>query len=136
MYIEWTKKLETGIDKIDDQHRKLIDIINKLHEFIIEKNDVSTIQDAIVDLKLYTIFHFNTEEKMFTKYDYKEEDFESHIKGHKAFTDEIAHYMSADTATQQSLGEHLLKYLKEWLTGHILVSDMKFASFMKQNHYI
>ena len=135
MYIEWTKKLETGIEKIDEQHQKLVELINKLHESINEGKDTKIVQDAILDLKLYTIFHFSAEEKMFSKFDYKEDDYEKHVKGHKAFTDEIAHYMSADAATQASLGEHLLKYLKEWLTGHILVSDMKFAEFMKQNHF-
>jgi hemerythrin-like metal-binding protein len=135
MYIEWTKKYETGIDKIDEQHMKLVDLINDLYDKVVLKKDVNAVKEAILDLKLYTIFHFTTEEKMFGKYKYIEDEHKDHVAGHKAFTDEIAKYMTDEDSSQFELGYRLVEYLKKWLFGHILVSDMKFATFMKHNHF-
>lgn len=135
MYIEWDQKYNTGIEKIDEQHRKLVDLINNLYDKVVVEGDMNSVKDAIIDLKLYTIFHFGTEEKLFKKFEYTEEDHEDHLKTHKEFTDEIAKYMADNDTEQYELGYRLVEYLKKWLFSHILVSDMKFASFLKKNHF-
>ena len=58
---EMKKKFETGINFIDEQHKRLFEIANEaynlLHnEFKIDKYD--EVMDLITDLKEYTIFHF------------------------------------------------------------------------------
>ena len=135
MHIEWSRKYNTGIKKIDDQHKKLVDLINILYDKVVINDDSSSVQEAIVDLKLYTIFHFGSEEKLFKKHEYNEEDHQDHLKKHKDFIDEISVYMGDQETSQHELGYRLVEYLKKWLFSHILVCDMKFASFMKKNHF-
>jgi len=135
MHIEWERKYNTGIEKVDNQHMKLVELINMLYDKVVLKEDLTSVQDAIVDLKLYTIFHFSTEEKLFKKYEYEEEDTKEHLSKHQEFIDEIAKYLGDNESTQYELGYRLVEYLKKWLFSHILVSDMKFASHIKQNHF-
>jgi len=135
MQIEWSKKYNTGIEKIDEQHKKLVALINKLYEMVIVKGDAGSVQDAILDLKMYTIFHFTSEEKLFKKYNYTDDDHEDHLKTHQDFIDEIGNYIADNDSSQIELGYRLTEYLKKWLFSHILVSDMKFASFLKKNHF-
>lgn len=135
MHIEWSKKYNTGIDKIDEQHKKLVSLINNLYDKLVIKKDIGSVQEAILDLKLYTIFHFTSEEKLFKKYNYSEDDHEEHLKKHQDFIDEIADYIADNDSSQFELGYRLVEFLKDWLFGHILVSDMKFAQFVKKNHF-
>lgn len=135
MHIEWDRKYETGIEKVDEQHRKLVELINNLYERVVLNEDMKAVQDAMVDLKLYTIFHFSTEEKLFKKFEYEEEDQEAHLQKHQTFIDELQNYFSDDKSTQYELGYRLVEFLKKWLFSHILVCDMKFARHLKQNHF-
>ena len=135
MYIEWKKEYNTGIEKIDKQHKKLVELINKLHDEIILKKDCDSVQEIIVDLKLYTIFHFTTEEKLFKKYGYNSTEYDEHIEKHNTFRKKIADFMGDTTSSQLELGYFVAEYLKKWLTVHILVADMKFASFLKKHHF-
>ena len=43
--------------------------------------------------------------------------------------------MGDSETSQHELGYRLVEFLKKWLFSHILVCDMKFASFMKKNHF-
>ena len=131
MHIEWENKYNTGIEKIDYQHKKLVVLINNLYDSVVLKKDDSTVQEAILDLKLYTIFHFSTEEKLFTKNEYTEDDLNEHLKAHQIFIDEIGGYLGDTQSTQYELGYRIVEFLKKWLFSHILVSDMKFANFLK-----
>ena len=135
MHISWKNKYCTGIEKIDTQHKKLVELINNLYDKIVLKDDTSYVKDAIMDLKLYTIFHFTSEEKLFKKYQYYKDDHKEHLKKHQKFIDEIANYLSDNETSQYELGYRLTEFLKKWLFSHILVSDMKFAKFVKQNHF-
>ena len=35
MHIEWSRKYNTGIEKIDNQHKKLVDLINNLYDKVV-----------------------------------------------------------------------------------------------------
>jgi hemerythrin-like metal-binding protein len=135
MYFEWTPKFNTGIEKIDNQHKKLMALMNDLYDDIIMNKDTKKIDEAIMDLKLYTIFHFYTEENLFKKYKYSGEDYQNHIKKHEDFTIKIVEFLSDETSTQIEKGYRIFEFLKNWLAGHILSTDMQFARYVKQNFF-
>ena len=135
MLIHWERKYDTGMNKVDDQHKKLVGLINALYERIVLKDDTKALQDAMVELKLYTIFHFGTEEKLFKKYNYDPQETEEHLKQHKAFENELSSYFSDTETSLYELGYRLAEYLKKWLFSHIMGTDMKFARYVKQNHF-
>jgi hemerythrin len=135
MHIQWQRKYETGIEKVDEQHRKLVDILNKLYENVVLKKDPTAIQDAMVDLKLYSIFHFTTEERLFKKYKYDPDEAEKHICKHHELKDEIAKYFADKKTDTIEIGYKLVEFLEHWLFSHILGTDMKFSRHMKHNYF-
>ncbi len=135
MYFNWERKYATGIKKIDSQHRKLVEMINNLYEELVIKGNTDYIDELLMDLKIYTISHFTTEEKMFTKYNYKGEDFEKHIEKHEQFKNKIAECMGDTVTSKKEIAYNLSEYLKGWLVHHILDTDMKFSLHMKRNHF-
>ncbi|MCF6366715.1 MAG: bacteriohemerythrin [Bacteroidales bacterium] len=135
MYFNWEREYETGVEKIDSQHKKLVEMINQLYKDLVINNNINSLNEVIMDLKIYTIFHFSTEEKLFKKYNYQGEDYISHIKKHEQFKKKIADCLGDTTSSKKELAYNISEYLKNWLIHHILDTDMKFASFLKQNNF-
>jgi methyl-accepting chemotaxis protein/hemerythrin len=132
--IEWTNKLETGIDKIDFQHRNLVNMINEIADVANEK-DIN-VRNLVIEVNVgrlleYTVYHFQTEEDLFAEC--KFEHAAEHIKAHEALK-----INAVDLATRFGKGEdvagQLLNFLKAWLENHIVGSDMKYVSTIKKVH--
>ncbi len=132
MLIDWEKKFETGINRIDEQHKQLVAIINKLHENIIIQKDGSSVNGLLMDLKIYTIDHFTTEEKMLKKYKYPGED--DHIKIHQKFINKISENLYDVNSAPLAQGYQLIEFLKAWLMNHILIHDMEYVTHFKKHH--
>ncbi|MBN2826128.1 MAG: hypothetical protein JXQ76_12430, partial [Campylobacterales bacterium] len=80
--ITWNQTLETGIVKIDEQHRTLIDTINKAHRLVSQNYSLQNIQSVMKDLIYYTQFHFETEEELMESsgyFDTRPNEYEQHI---------------------------------------------------------
>ena len=69
-------KYKTGIKKIDEQHQKLFDIIEQLKYSVTKKDMI----DIMKNLKMYSEYHFKTEEEYFIGLGFKKA--ESHIRSH------------------------------------------------------
>lgn len=122
---EFTKDCMIGIKEIDDEHKKLFDMINEAIALSNETSEAKNIaKNLIKGLKDYAAVHFSHEEAYMKKIN--DPELENQIKEHKAFTEKITDFKldtSSDEASQKSLNE-LLVYIVNWLYKHILGSDI------------
>jgi hemerythrin len=64
MQLNWTSALETGVKQVDEEHRVLIDELNKLGVMLnAERIDMAAGQSFMAFLGTYTARHFAHEEK-------------------------------------------------------------------------
>ena len=64
-YIPWSEDLSVGLEEIDEQHKILINLINRLfNEAILKRADKALISDILDELIQYTIVHFAVEESL------------------------------------------------------------------------
>jgi len=120
------------IASIDNQHKELFAIINKLYD-IAESDDIfNDLKKVIKELHDYTEYHFSTEIEYLIKFDYPKID--EHKKLHKAFTDEIAKYeeLAAENKLKPADCANIFNYLVKWLTMHIDKVDRDYATFIKK----
>ena len=80
--IEWTDNLSVGIDSIDEQHKKLVNIINALNDAILSGESNNLLIQIFNNLATYTNVHFTYEENMFAEFGYP--DSVEHKKQHEA----------------------------------------------------
>lgn len=66
--ISWKKVYATGIIALDDEHRQLIDQINRLYEAIRDKQEETALNDSLKMLEYYTLTHFQHEENLMMEY--------------------------------------------------------------------
>jgi len=125
--IEWTDDLSVGVEEFNSHHKRLIEMINKLHDSIVTKTDSSVIEEILSGLSNYTMYHFFTEEDAMKKHGYP--DFDDHKAIHFNLTDKTLRFMQDLNSGKSGLSEELLAFLKEWLRDHILHIDMNYKSF-------
>lgn len=126
-YAEWTPTLETGVELLDDQHKRLFALINALHSAIhATDNEYETVADALYELTEYVTEHFEDEEALMSANGY--EHLGAHHEMHQRLTQEtlgyMARYVNRDTV---SLAE-LVEFLNSWLQNHIVGQDCHFAA--------
>lgn len=126
----WKNEYETGLDFIDEQHKKIFEIGNKVYELI--KNEFITdkfdkILDIIVELKNYAALHFEAEEKYMIEIGYKK--FLSHKVQHDDFINRFSNidFRSIDKSQDKYMVE-LMSFIYEWIDGHILGMDMQYIT--------
>ena len=129
-FFEWNSTFETGITRIDIQHKVIVRILNELYDIIIGNKEEGKISNIIHELIQYTEYHFSEEEKMFDEYNYIEE--KEHKLEHQKFVEEIQVVVSHMNSDKGMLAIELMNFLKDWLTEHILDTDKKYVEYFKQ----
>lgn len=123
--IIWDSSFETSIPEIDDQHKRLVSIINELADAI-GHTPKEILADTVARLKDYAQYHFRDEEQMMESAGY--DGLQEHRDEHREFMDQIMLFDLDVILSSDGLAWDMLHYLRGWLTTHILVTDMKFAN--------
>jgi hemerythrin len=126
-FIDWTEELSVGIQEIDEQHKILVDLINRLYESIVKQTDTQVVNDILTELVQYTVVHFAVEESLMRIFDYP--DYEDHKKIHQELQQQVIDLHKKVKENNASISMDLLKFLKNWLTRHIFVEDQKYGPF-------
>ncbi len=120
----WNKNFETGITLIDEQHKVLVEILNRLAINFSDRSNEVIINEIFVELINYTDYHFKTEEEIWSKYLKGDEWFETHKKTHKNFIHEtLALKNNQVDKTLDDIIYDVISFLAKWLAYHILDTD-------------
>lgn len=129
--IEWSDSLSLGIESIDDQHRKLVNMINALQEAIDQAETDQVLIDIFDGLAVYTDKHFSYEEQLFEAHGYHEH--EAHQREHKVLRDQVLTLKRRFESGELLVTDALMEFLVNWLEEHIQGSDRQYVEFLK-NH--
>lgn len=127
--INWKNEFSVGVKEMDEQHKKLLGMINRLIEEQHTLTDPRTIADLLTEMTDYAQVHFRAEEFLMAEYGY--EQISAQKKQHQDFIDKTISFYSASDIGPNVLSVALLDYLGTWLVGHILQEDMKYKNFFK-----
>lgn len=121
--IEWNEGLNIGIKVLDDDHKKLLSIINNLSESLQRDDSKNTIQDIFIDLENYAQEHFTREEVYLDKH--KCEMLESHQEQHRFFASTLKDLKEKLLNYEnQSNTQEVVFFLVDWLFTHIIEEDI------------
>ena len=114
-----------GVQEIDDQHRQLVQMVNRINQSIVKKFEARLIEGAFQELLDFTRLHFATEQRLMLQHGYAEST--SHLHEHM----QLLHKLG-DLATQTDQGNDLLilQTIKDWLMGHIQHADKPLGAFL------
>lgn len=125
--LTWNDQLLVGLDSVDGQHQKLVELINKLDELVAVGGDSESMVATVGELADYTAYHFRHEEELMAAADFNPELFAKHSKEHRRFVDKIRGVQSEAEHDRSAISRDLLDFLVDWLCHHILKTDKLMA---------
>jgi len=124
----WSEKFNTGHEQIDEQHRTIARLVNRLARALIEK-DYSVVSSVFDELAKYSHLHFMDEESIWLQY-FDEDDpwFSSHQHSHDSFLPKVNELQLAHPDKPvHEIVENIMQYLIRWLAFHIVGDDKRMA---------
>jgi hemerythrin len=119
----------TGIKEIDAQHQKLIDVINKLNEPILDNKNNNLISDVLDQMSQFVETHFLYEEDMLRQCRYPQ--LKEHQQCHSKFIKQIQIFQKMQKQGLPNIETQIFFFLKEWVFIHIKHTDMAYLSHIK-----
>jgi len=133
MAIAWTKELDTQIEVIDNQHKRIVHYINQL-ETAIEQHSRALVEQVLEELVDYTQSHFAFEESLLEEVGYSL--IQPHKAVHNLFIKRVEKYLEKHNKGAD-VAEQLHAMLSAWLMHHIKRDDMAYVSAVSVNiHHV
>lgn len=127
--IPWGPSYMIGIGVVDQQHKVLVDLINKIHKLRTHGENIQEMIPVYEELIDYTQKHFADEEVLQQKAQYP--DFPNHKQIHIKFVNKMKEF-GADLKNGKLQAADLMRFLSDWLIGHIQGTDTKYVSYVRK----
>lgn len=124
-YLVWKDEYSVGVEAMDNDHKKLINLINQLQTSVDYYTGKEFEEKALDELVDYTKTHFRREEKLLEDNNYA--DLDSHKEQHKQFIEKINNAAEEYKKNSDATIVDTLKYLKVWLISHINGTDKEYS---------
>ncbi|MEJ2387604.1 MAG: bacteriohemerythrin [Chromatiaceae bacterium] len=116
--IPWSTEQEPGVAVLDQQHRRLAEMVNRLAASVAAAEDGAQIQALLDDLGRFTAYHFDTEESLMDMYGLP--GARSHKEQHRKLKDDLLAIRNQVDSSELS---RTLSAVRDWLLTHIQAAD-------------
>jgi hemerythrin-like metal-binding protein len=127
--ITWDARLETGHAAIDEQHKSLVEILNRLHTAMKQGRGKGELEGILVFLKDYTVTHFAMEENLMAQHGYAGAP--QHKAIHADLVRQVEELVVRFQAGTGALTLDVMNFLEDWLVKHIQAEDYAFAQDLR-----
>ncbi len=124
---EWKEDFSVHVGAFDTHHKRLVDLINSLHEAMQKRKSAEVMGGTLKELLAYTRYHFSEEEKLMDTMGYP--GLQQHRKDHDWFTGKVAQLVQKLREGALGVGIETMTFLKNWLMDHILETDKRYSGF-------
>jgi len=128
-FIKWRDSFNTGVEQFDQEHHKLVELIDMMYHAIRDKSGKNITAKAWSDLMAYTASHFAHEEDAMALVSYPE--LEAHKVEHARLKERAESFRARIDDNDSDAAIELYHFLREWLVNHIQECDQKYGSYFK-----
>lgn len=125
----WNDSFLTHLPAIDNQHHRLVEMINTLGELVMsaEEIELDTLEATRIAILDYAKVHFSEEESLMEKANLDSRHVDHHVAEHRAFLQEVLGLCELCDRSPVECARALVEYLMRWLACHILFVDQTMA---------
>jgi len=136
--IEWSDGFSVGVKTFDDQHKRILGLVNKLIDTPNLDSNSVIITEMISKMIDYAKTHFEDEERLMLEHNYP--DYIDQRVHHGEFIEKTGAFIEQTAQTtsegEESVPESILIYLEDWWINHILKEDMAYKPFFKDKEIV
>lgn len=130
-YFEWADDLVIDGGPIDDDHRRLVGLVNDLHTATSEGRGMEVVAGIMTQLIDYTAEHLHREEAEMAAVNFP--NLERHKIGHAKFIEALHDLQKKYEGGSITVASRLSTILRDWLSLHIRRSDKELLEFLKKS---
>ncbi|MBF0383710.1 MAG: bacteriohemerythrin, partial [Magnetococcales bacterium] len=126
--VEMDQSMLVGYKAIDDDHRRLFELVNRLNESIVRGHDNNSIMEILNQLVEYTGWHFRHEDRLMQTSDYPH--YNQHKQAHNSLVDQVVKIQNDIKQNDADISSELMLFLLDWLNTHIHNEDKQLADYL------
>lgn len=130
IFFKWSPDYSVNIKTIDDQHRELVNILNRLFIAVSRREGDKAIAGILDALLCYTQTHFALEERLMQQANYH--DYEAHKQEHVKLIAQLDQLCKKHLLEEKPIYFEMMSFLKTWLKEHIKEADAKYSTALHQ----
>lgn len=123
--IVWRPEMSVGIEEIDNQHKQFIEIISNFYQAFNNSRVEEELGGILKRLIEYAVFHFETEEQYFDKFNYELKD--DHKKKHDELKVKVLNFKERFEKEGSIMIPEFTEFLIDWLVNHMEDEDQKYV---------
>lgn len=132
-FMSWTSDLSVGVEAMDEQHKKLLGIVNQLHDAMKVGKGAGVLGPVLDSLISYTQSHFADEENFQRACRFPEHP--QHKMLHAALTRQVLDIQQKFKTGKLIMTGEVLDFLRDWLLNHIKKCDKVYGDFARERGY-
>ena len=126
--LKWNQTFSVKVDKMDEQHRQLFDLINAFYDEVGKQSQKQLILELIKGMKTYTILHFSEEEELMRQHNYP--GLMQHKKEHDNFIQKVTDLEEKYSSGKMIISIDITNFLKDWINDHIESSEQRYSEYI------
>ncbi len=126
--ITWSRSFSVGIRKLDQQHRRIVTVLNQLYE-LDRARERELLASVFTQLRDYMLVHFHDEESLMHQREFPSAA--EHQREHARFTETICDYHREFLAGHRIALINVYNVIWDWLVGHVLVEDRALGAWCR-----
>jgi len=119
--IEWSSALSLGIPEIDDQHQRLVELVNSFSDAASRGRGNREVRTLLEALHAYTVEHFAAEEAYMAAIGYP--DLDHHRALHEQLLGKLDDLRTHFEVSGRRITQPMLELLRYWLVAHLQGAD-------------
>jgi hemerythrin len=128
--IVWKEEYSVGIESLDQDHKKLISLLNQFitaYDYAMSENYE---REALDDLIAYTKYHFAREEELMVENEYP--DVVAHKEQHKKMFEQVESFVELYNEKGHDALDEISTFLSDWLINHINGTDKEYTKHLTE----
>lgn len=130
--LEWHERYEVGVESIDNAHREIFRVINRLHKMVRTGGNTQwAAAEAIKYLRNYVVKHFEDEEAFMRSIDFR--DYAAHKAIHDGMRERIVPRLYSrleERKYAEDAVHQCLDICGKWMSRHILGHDRELLKYL------
>ena len=126
--IVWTQDLSVNVTRFDNEHKRLVEMLNKLNESMSQGQGKTVLTSILFELTNYAKTHFKNEEEAMEKCNYP--GIVEHKKEHTDFINKVDDMSKQFASGTTSISIQVFNFLLSWVQNHIKTVDKKYSTYL------
>lgn len=124
----WSDEYSINVAELDEQHKELLQHVNKLHAGVEAQIDKQDLHQLLSDLYEYTAFHFASEERLMKQHGMS--NVKKHHKEHKLLLKHLKQICNAVSEGKRPAFYSEYDVSNDWFLAHIMGFDKQLGTFL------